>query len=488
MRVSPIRTSLLLLILALALLASACSAVVADDWENLPPGAYAPHPVFENYYLSNGGYDQFGYAISTSYTNQFGERYQYFETVLMKFDPASEQISFEPLGLALGVDKLPTLPWVGDHPDDGLIVGEFNIHPAFVPMFLSLGPDLTGLPVTQPFVNAGRNRVEQHFENLGMFYQLDDSDQSAALLDYGLVHCTSCGTPDLNNVIIQTPLSESFFYSQMKQDSISMGVTGEVLKGPSQTLNGATELVFEHMALRAVNGEMHILPLAVMLGLDDEFLYAPLGHPAMIFFEISNGTGHNILRPFDTYIQQNGGYMVSGAPISEIIVLNSELGQIRQCFQNYCLDYLPQIENSPVRPVRLGDQYLDSGLPSYTDKIIPDEVRNTSQGVRHTNPFTLIVWEHPTVVDSQTPETISVMVALENTPQPGQRVILTVNYPDGTSTQIEMPPTQDNGTTTYTLDPVVAENGDLVLYEACLVVEGTSQLCVQQSFMIWGNP
>ncbi len=488
MRVTPTRTSLLLLILALALLASACSAVNAPDWDNLPPGVYAPDPVFEKFYLSNGGYDLFGFAISTAYTNQLGQRYQYFETVLMRFDPTSEQISFEPLGLLLGVENLPALPWPSGDPDAGLTVGEFNIHPAFEPMFLSLGPELAGLPVTQPFINVGRNRVEQHFENLGMFYQLNDAEQTASLLDYGLVHCTGCqpqNTPRMTNAIIQPPLTETYFYNEMDRRSISMGVTGEVLKGPVYTENGSTELIFEHMALKSVNGEMEILPLPVMLDLKDEFLYAPLGHPAMVFYEISNGTGHNVLKPFDAFIRQNGGYVVSGAPIGEI-VLDSEMNQIRQCFENYCLDYLTNVTDSPVRPAALGEQYLEIGLPKFAEpKIIPD---SGNQGPRHTNPFTMIVWEHPTVVDSQTPETISVMVALENIPQPGQRVVLTVRYPDGSEAQIEMPLTQENGTTSYTLDPVVAENGDLVFYQACLVDDGGSQLCVEQSFMIWGNP
>ena len=122
MRVSPARTFLLLIFLALALLSTACGSLGA--LENLPSGAYAPHPDFERFYNQNGGYDVFGYAISTSYTNQLGERFQYFETVLMKYHPATTQISFMPIGLELSVENLPTLPWQGGQPGDGLLVGE----------------------------------------------------------------------------------------------------------------------------------------------------------------------------------------------------------------------------------------------------------------------------------------------------------------------------------------------------------------------------
>ena len=488
MRVSPARTFLILMFMALAVLSTACGSLGVGQ-RDLPSGAYAPHPDFERFYLQNGGYDLFGYAISTSYTNQLGERFQYFETVLMKYHPATKQVSFVPLGLDLGVANLPTLPWEGGHPDDGLLVGEYTVHPAFVDLFLSLGPDLTGLPVTQPFVNPGRNRVEQHFENLGMYYQLDDPEQAAMLLDYGLVHCTSCqpNLPGAENAIIQQPLTEPFFYNQMERFSISPSTSGEVLRGPVQTPEGTTELVFEHMVLAAVNGEMVIRPLPVLLGLKDEFLYAPIDHPAMVFYEISGGIGHNVISPFDAYIQRHGGYAVSGQPITEAVFLNPELRQVRQCFENYCLDFLPDLPGENVRPVRLGDQYLKSGILQDTDTKTVFE-SSATQVKRRTNPFTLIVWEHPTVVESQTPETISVMVALENTPQPGMEVVLTIEYPDGSEVQIQMPPTAENGVTSLTLDPVVAQNGDLVFYDACLMVQGTTQLCVEQSFMIWGNP
>jgi len=67
-------------------------------------------------------------------------------------------------------------------------------------------------------------------------------------------------------------------------------------------------------------------------------------------------------------------------------------------------------------------------------------------------------------------------------------VTLTVRYPDGSSAQIQMPPTAENGVTSLILEPIAADNGDLVFYDACLVVQGATQLCVEQSFMIWGNP
>jgi hypothetical protein len=460
----------------------------------MPPGTYAPHPVFEEFYLENGGVNLFGYPVSTVFTNQSGKRFQYFETVLMSYDPLTDRISFEPLGLELGLDALPVMIWQGEgrDGDDGLLIGEFRIHPAFVPLFLSLGPDRVGLPISDPFYNSGRNRMEQHFEAAGMFFLLNDPEETPSLLDYGLVACQNCrlqSTPRQENAVIQTPLTNTGFYNQMAWANISIGLTGEVLKGPAMALDGTTDLVFEHMVLYNQDGTLKIRPLPVLLGLKDEFYYAPISHPDLIFRYIDGEVGHNVYRPFDTYIWENGGYAISGEPISEIIPLNRELQQIRQCFENYCLEYIPQNTGVEVRPVPLGNLYLENNLQSYVStKEHEDTGKIDNQGPRHVNPFTLIVWEHPTVVDSQTPETITVKVVLENTPQPGLIVTLKVTLPNGAEAFYEMPPTDENGTTSYTLTPVQGENSELVFYEACLQVQGETQLCVEQSFMIWGNP
>ncbi len=490
MRVTPGRGLMLLGIMLLAALASACGVSRASEWEKLPPNTYAPHPVFEDFYRQQGGPEMFGYAISTAYTNQMGARFQFFETVLMVHDQLTGQIRFEPLGKSLGFDRLPAAPAETGYYEDGLVVGEFYIHPAFVQLYLDFGPEMVGVPLTQAFINHSRNRIEQHFENLGMYFVLAGPEQTAALLDYGSVACEPCKAqsgPGLGNALIQTPLTDSFFYQQMERSLISVALTGEVLTGPVQDADGTTDLVFEHMVLLAENGGMRIRPVPVLLGLKDEFHYAPMGIPSMIFYDMGGGAGHNIFIAFDAYIQSHGGYAVAGRPITEVRLLDVEQKTLRQCFENLCLDYLPHLKGAEVRPARLGELYLQAGLRNYIVGEM-DQQQPGNQVERHTSPFTFLVWEYPTVVDSYTPETINVMVSLENTPQPGMQVILTVTYPDGRQERIEMPPTIADGTTSFTLPPVAGENGDLIFYETCLLVQGNEQLCVEQSFMIWGNP
>jgi hypothetical protein len=390
----------------------------------------------------------------------------------------------------MGLDKLPVEAWDEARFGDGFIVGEFNIHPAFISFYLDFGPELVGQPITQPIVNTSRNRVEQHFVNMGLYYDLNDPEQVVSLLDYGLVHCESCMRPNYNqpaNAGFQAPLSDTSFYQQMEQVSISVALTGEAIKGPVLTADGSTDLVMDHMVFYAENGVMKIRPLPVLLGLGEDFLYAPANVSEMVFFEISDGGGHNIPVPFHSYILAHGGYQVSGRPIAKAFALDPDLGQVRQCFENYCLDYMPQFPGAEVRPAALGQEYLNRNLQVYVEDD-PVEDPNISQLPRTINPFTLAVWEYPTVADSQTPVTISAVAALDNIPLPNAQIVLTVTYPDGSVDEITMPPTSESGSTSFTLNPVAGINGELVFYETCLVVQGEAQQCVQNSFLIWGNP
>jgi hypothetical protein len=51
-----------------------------------------------------------------------------------------------------------------------------------------------------------------------------------------------------------------------------------------------------------------------------------------------------------------------------------------------------------------------------------------------------------------------------------------------------MPATDEDGLTSVTLEPIAGQNGELVIYEACLQIDRAESACVQQSFLIWGNP
>ncbi len=495
MKLIRIAIRMLLVALLVAIIFTACSIQAADQQADLPDGAYLPASVFSRYYNKNGGFDRFRNAISTTYTNPRGETFQFYETVLMVYDPIQDKIYFDDLGSQLGLRNLPIQEWNGPITQDGLMVGKFYIHPAFVSLYLELGPDMVGQPLTHPYYNFSRNRLEQHFENMGLFVTLDDAAQAVHLLSYGEVACESCS---LNNVgptesIIDLPVSLQSFFSQMDRFNISLSVSGEALTGPSAVNDGSSEVVFENMAFYEQDGVFRIRQVPVDLGLKDPNFFYPLNSPLFAFYEVENGVGHNVLLFFDEYIQANGGYQVSGAPITELTAPDSGLQALRQCFENICLDYFPYVEGPTVRPVPLGDRYLAQAAPNYLseEETAPQAAdgEDFSSQPRNLNPFTLLLWENNTIIDSSTSQTIFVLVELENTPQKGKELILTVKFPDGHEEQALMPATGADGTSTYTLPPIQGDNGDLVYYEACLYAQsGVDPACVQQSFLIWGNP
>jgi len=461
--------------------------------ENLPAGTYHPDPIFEQFYEKNGGFDFFGYGISTIFSDETGHKYQYFETVLMVYDPIREWIYFEDLGNQLGLSTLPVPAWTGESLDQGVLVGEYIVHPAFVPLYLELSPELVGAPITEPYLNLSRNHVEQHFENMGLYFLIEDPEKTVGMLEYGRLDCGGCRPQyylEDRAGIIQAPLKDASFYPLMEEKQISISLTGEVVRGPALVVDGTTDLVFKHMVLfKDQNGELKIRPVPVMLGLQDDFLYSPLLINGMVFYEYHEGVGHNVFALFDEFVRQNGGYEVAGKPITEIIPMDQNT-KIRQCFENYCLDFLPDAAMAKVRPTALGEFYLEQVPPQYETPIGSSDSSDkdyTSQP-RNKSPFTLIGWENHTVVNSETPQTIFVMVSLQNTPQPNQEMMLKITYPDGAETTIKMPPTNEDGLTSITLEPIAGQNGELVIYEACLQVQGAESACVQQSFLIWGNP
>jgi hypothetical protein len=458
-----------------------------------PAGTYPVDPVFQSFYQKHGGAEVFGYAISSAFTNIQGKRGQYFETVLMIFNAETQAVTFELIGVDLKLGQLPISNWDGPT-EGGLYVGTHFIHPAFTSTYLSLGPDLVGAPLTDPFINISQNRVEQHFETMGFYIYLDYLETTASLLHYGRLHCEGCNLQTFNTgAIVSPPLTDSYFYSQMMLRNIDMSLAGEVVEGPTQRYDGTTDLILDFLVLNENNGVIEICDTPVLLGLKDTNLFAPLDNSNFIFFEIEKGVGHNVLYFFDDFVQEHGGYQISGQPITELIVLNAETKELRQCFEHYCLDYNSNNAVQPVRPVPLGERYYQQYkseyiVPKSSSSVEGQDLKDPTTKGRNKTPFTLIAWENHTIVDSQTPQTVFVMVELQQTPQPDMELDFTVTYPDGRVVALTLPPTNHKGITSFTLDPIEGNNGDLVRYEVCLTYGDFPPVCVEQIFMIWGNP
>ena len=462
----------------------------------LPEGTYPVDPIFEDFYTQHGGVDVFGYAISSAYSTVQGKKAQYFESVLMVYDTYTGTVSFESIGLDLNLGELPVANWSGAT-EGGIFVGPHFIHPAFASLYLSLGADVVGAPLTDPFHNIAQNRIEQHFETLGFYIDLSNPNATASLLHYGRLHCGGCNLkiPQTENAIVAPMLSDAAFYSEMVALGINYSMVGKLVEGPLSRTDGSTDLVFDSLVLYEQDGRMGIRNVPVMLGFQEDQLYYPSSDPFFVFYPIDNGGGQNVLTVFDDFIMANGGYDVSGKPISSLRNLDAATEELVQCFENYCLIYNPSTQS--VAPMPIGERYLQGNAKAYVQPKIGSEGElggfgndggEDSTTTRNPAPFTLIAQEQHYNIDSQTNQVLTFWVKHQETAQPGMELVLTITFPDKHEETITMPPTDQEGKTSYQMAPIPGQNGSLVRYEACLIFADQPPACVEQVFMIWGNP
>ncbi len=473
-----------------ALLVSACGSGTSPSAEPTPVGTYRIDPIFWEFYNQNGGEDRLGPAITTLVTFQ-GKKMQYLENGLLVLDPSRglNHYYFAPLGEELKFFESPNMEMAQQ---GGLIINGYQIHPDLVNLYYLLGPETVGAPLTNPQINYAQNRVEQHFQNLGFYYLLDDPTKEVHLLAYGLAVCNHLcqmqGKPE-NMIIAPNALSGLF---KTFQEQVGASATGNLIVGPFVNDEGRDEVIFENMVVYKENGNVSLKPTVQLLGYEPHSLTTSLNLPIVVFYYIEEGWGHNILIHFDEFIIKHGGYEISGPPITEIIELNKVEGIIRQCFTNYCLDYYTNEAEAQVRPVPLGTDYKNTFYPY----LLLDSNGDTRTSIRqNTTPqadpqsiFEIRVWESSPLITSAESQTISASVFFKGIPQINQQLTLYFHIPKAQSQAIEFPVTTEYGLSTITLSPIEESNGTLVTYEVCLDLPEGDIECAGENFLIWGNP
>lgn len=477
-----------ILILIAAVVTTACGSINASPPTPNPYG-YEIDPIFWSYFNRKGGVEEFGPVLSTLFTNSSGEKLQYLESGLLVYDPSENRFYFASLGIDLILGEPPNTETIqsGD-----LVINGYRVHPGLSDYYLDLGRELVGAPISNPHYNYAKNRVEQHFENLGLYYLLDDPERTPHLLSYGLLACVPCqvnppgiqGKPEGE---VTKPITEGVFFPFIINKNIPDELLGDHVEGPALRTDGSTEMIFEHMALVYRDGQISIQPVPQVLGYSGSQLFAQIESPIMVFIPIRDNVGHNVFNEFHNFILENGGYEVSGGPTTEIYTLNLDTEVIRQCYTNYCLDYLPNALEAKVRPAQFGTEYIAHNIDNYIPG--PDfTIDDGSTTTRTPPPFSLHVWESNSAVNSSTPQTISAMVFSQRVAQFGQNLELYITLPDGTQQLYYLPTTNENGRTGITIPPINGENGNLVQYRICLPIEGKEPICLRDSFLIWGNP
>lgn len=446
--------------------------------------------VFKEYYASLGGRSNLGPIGCPAFDlAEQNKKCQYTSNTLMclnlfETDPA-RRFSLYPIGASLNLRDEPDAP--NGAADGQRVVDGFTLYPAFVTKYDSLnGEQTAGRALTRARYNYLQRRIEQYFENIGFFQSLDDPNGRVCLLAYGTYACReSCQVPpadpclgiiDPNQQQVEQPFLEGLVNNKLL-------AIGQPLSRAYPAEDGLTRQVYEAAVVYSPSGsgaDIRLLPLPVMLGLGGDEPQAPTGTSTSqyIFYPTRNELGYYVLVDFDRFIQEHGGPGYSGAPISNVQAL--ERSGMRQCFENYCLEYTPAATaDMRVHMTALGIQYLqtnplDSGLviaPLYSAETISLQADAALRSLNKNDPQTFSIQ----VSDRQ-----------KGTPLVGVTASLRLVLPDTTEIELPFPPTDAGGQAELTIDPLPnMENGGIVPYHVCLNLSSPQPICVSESYMVW---
>lgn len=406
---------------------------------------------------------------------------QYTETALLVYDPlANPNFYLGPLGIDLGYGGAGSINSGESNP---VFPERYPVFGGFLDLYNQLGGEfVVGLPLGDARLNTEKNRIEQHFANLGFYQSLDDPNRKAYLLAYGVLACSrDCAYSPPNSAIIENGinLQEPFAGAAA---ALGPDFTGEALAGPYTAADDNLEVIFENLVMfvdPADPSRVVIRPIVEMIGFQPHPLAERMSTDKVVFYIVRDGLGFNIPVAFNDFLSDHGDLSISGPPISELFQRDPDV--FRQCFANLCLDYF--INNDVEDRVRLAP--LGAIYKAYF--LQPDE---PSQGLHVPDlpgDYQLRVSEAAPYITSQQEQTIFVNVFQSDSPVVGIETTLSVTLPDGSLIKYRLPPTDEHGLASISIPPIPAPNGQMIFFEVC-VGDGSLAICVQDNYLIWGNP
>ncbi len=469
---SLIRTSRCLIPCILATILVACSPAPAVS--PLAASPYLIEPIFQEFYDFLGGQDRLGPPLSPVIVEGNVQK-QYLENALMIYNPElppSEQYSLAPLGRQMGVwDE----PLASTDLQGVLFVEGYIVYEGFVPLYQELGAQrYVGKPLTGVRYDSEQNRVEQYFENLGFFQNLDDANAGVHLMPYGRIACAgSCGALANPAAIIQIelPYGEPFVSTVARLGDAFVGTR---LAGPYQKADGSLEVIYQNLVLYAnADGSQQATPKPIMaeLGILPEPLVMRLDNPNVMFYGIEGEYGYNVPLFFSDFISWHGGFEIFGRPISEL-KLQSD-GSASQCFANACLSYIP---GEGVQPIPVGAEYK----ARFYDKPAIEAPAQQAE-------IRIQVWEDFSQISSADSQVIHATLFAGSQLLAGLQPYLEITLPGGGTSIYQFPTSDAGGQTQLSVPPIRAQNGTLVSYKVCLEGFGSNEVCASESYMIWGN-
>lgn len=447
------------------------------------PGTFSVDPLLREFYASLGGEDLLGPAITALFSLD-NLQCQYTQNVLMCFDPLTQGIqrfSLYPLGRTFDIGEPASPVSLGTEEND------FPIYEEFTTLYQRLyGAQYVGKPLTPPRFNPNKNRIEQYFENVGFYRNLDDPQGEVYLLSYGVYACsTDCRfSPPASAIVIRNvvEMEQPFLPRLVRLGGLK--VFGLPLTHPYLAADGFREQVYENVVLYAPPDNPNAVRLRPVARLNS----MPVGQPmprrysetdGVVFYPVEGENGFHIPLVFDQFIASHGGIEISGIPLSDPYQIGENL--YRQCFENYCLDYDNRPEATErVRMAALGREYLKiSGLQA--PQAAPFEI--TAETVQ------MVVNAAKPRLTAEEAQQFEVLLLRAHDQQPLSSVeaTLTLTLPDGRQALYYLPPTDGQGHSLLRIAPLqpALPNGSVVAYRVCLNVPAEQPICKADSYLIW---
>jgi hypothetical protein len=458
-------------------LLSSCTGTTGGKFTDDAAGTYPVDAIFREFYQDLGGNERFGPAISEKFDRD-SHPCQYTVNALLCHNPVASGANryyLAPLGKNLILTSDTSLQNNAIYPDFLPIYNELNKSNA-------VGQVLTGV-----HYNYEQQRVEQYFEDIGLYHSFDDPHGTVHLLPYGAYFCGSdCsyqGVPQENQLNPQYPDVASPFGTSLDRLG-GLQTFGRPLTHPYETGEGTLEQVYENVVVYApVNdlSDLHLKPLPRLLGLPSTDPSAKVygAEQNMVFYATSGELGYHVPVIFDQFITYHGGQEISGNPIADPYP-DPETGVPRQCYENYCLDYHAEAEAEyQTRMAPLGTLYLKGVQGS--DAIVTRYVYSNETVLMQSN-------EQKPQVSSNEEQIVELILTQREGQSPIANVEskVTLTLPDGQEESFITSPTDPQGHTTIVIPAhPKLRTGDLVSYKICLNVPSDTSICLYDSYLIW---
>ncbi len=454
-------------LLLLGLLLSACTPAAPP-----PSGTKAVEPLFSEFYNRVNGPAVLGHAISglTEYDDMPA---QYTESGLMLFDDrlnGQARFRLAPLGARLYSQETPAAA------AEDIQIDGFVSHDKIRLLYFALGEEVVGAPRTNLQVNLASNRMEQHFENLGIGFWLDDPEAQPFVLAYGVASCNAECRYQHPGPLFATPTGIQAPVFQDVIDVLGGDLLGLLVDGPYALEDGSQEIVYQNavLVMRPGATRVELRPIVPLLGFEAGQMVKNLNTPAAYFvaLDTSGQFGYNIPAFFWDYIQPRGGLAMFGNPIMERSydeLQNTHL----QCFEKVCLTFDPAAPpHEQVRPLALGQEYRNRFA--------------TLAGGVPVEDLQLLMSVSKEITDDGTLLTVSANVLRGTEPQSGHSLTLSVTLPDGSRQQHRFGPTDAHGAAQLTLPPLSYPNGAWVYLTVCLALPDGPE-CKMDDILFYGN-